>query len=300
MSKIRSKNPIFLKDFEHFEKIRLKYVYIQSVWYYCINCGNIQTNLSKNVRKNGQLLCRKCQQKKTNLEKYGVEWAAQSKIIKNKKIKNSLEKYGVDSPNKLKSIKIKQKQNKDFKKIGRKISKSKLKWYKLNKESFLQKFEKTSLKNWGTKYPNQSLILKQKLKIAHSKMNEEDLRKSFSKRKKYKYQGQTFDSSWELALWIYAKDHNEEIEREPCCFEYEYGEINHKYFPDFKYKGQLIEIKSDFLYIQMQIPNTKENAKLKCIQKNNVQIWIAKDVKTYIEHINLIYGKNYLQQFKNK
>lgn len=59
----------------------------------------------------------------------------------------------------------------------------------------------------------------------------------------YKYDEVLFDSSWELALWIYAKDHGEEIEREPCYFEYEFEGKKHKYFPDFRYKGKLIEIK---------------------------------------------------------
>lgn len=64
--------------------------------------------------------------------------------------------------------------------------------------------------------------MKQRLKEIYNRKSWEEIRNSNSKRKRYLYQNQHFDSSWELALWIYAKDHNEEIEREPCCFEYEF------------------------------------------------------------------------------
>ena len=64
---------------------------------------------------------------------------------------------------------------------------------------------------------------------------------------KYYFQGERFDSSWELALWIYAKDHGEEIQRCPCVFSYVYKNKHHKYFPDFLYKGELVEIKGNQL-----------------------------------------------------
>jgi hypothetical protein len=66
-------------------------------------------------------------------------------------------------------------------------------------------------------------------------------------RKKYKYQENSFDSSWELALYIYAVDHNEEITREPVQLEYSYDNKVFYYYPDFLYKGQLIEIKGAHL-----------------------------------------------------
>ena len=57
------------------------------------------------------------------------------------------------------------------------------------------------------------------------------------KRKRYVYQEIYFDSSWELALYIYAIDHNEEIVREPLRFEYYYDNKVFYYYPDFLYNG---------------------------------------------------------------
>lgn len=126
------------------KKIRLNYVYNQSVWYYCEKCGQKQTNLSKNVRKNNHLFCRKCQTQITNLKNFGVVWSSQASTIKNKKVKNSLRKWGVDSPNKVESIKVKQKQNRNGVEIGKKISEGRKNF---DKNKYLKKCQKTSLKN---------------------------------------------------------------------------------------------------------------------------------------------------------
>lgn len=74
----------------------------------------------------------------------------------------------------------------------------------------------------------------------------------------------------------------------------------HRYFPDFKYKGQLIEIKNSFLLEKMRILNTKDNAKLLCLQENNVNIFSDKDMIVFQDYIKSKYGKDYLKQFRNK
>ena len=71
-------------------------------------------------------------------------------------------------------------------------------------------------------------------------------------RKRYKYQEISFDSSWELALYIYAVDHNEEIAREPIRLEYSYGNKVFYYYPDFLYNGQLIEIKGSRIPVHLR------------------------------------------------
>ena len=62
----------------------------------------------------------------------------------------------------------------------------------------------------------------------------------------YYYYNLYFDSSWELAVWIYCIDHNIPIIREPVIFRYSdnAGKIL-PYIPDFKINGQLVEIKGD-------------------------------------------------------
>lgn len=107
-------------------------------------------------------------------------------------------------------------------------------------------------------------------------------------RKKYYYNGLYFDSSLELALYIYAINNNEEIIRSPIRLEYVYNNIKHYYFPDFLYKGVLIEIKGDHLLdddnnlkdgYNSGIPKGLLEAKQKCIDNNNVVLWRESDIK---------------------
>lgn len=107
-------------------------------------------------------------------------------------------------------------------------------------------------------------------------------------RKKYCYNGLYFDSSLELALYIYAINNNEEIIRSPIRLEYVYNNIKHYYFPDFLYKGVLIEIKGDHLLdddnnlkdgYNSGISKGLLEAKQKCINDNNVVLWRESDIK---------------------
>ena len=123
--------------------------------------------------------------------------------------------------------------------------------------------------------------------------------------KKYSFNLETFDSSWELAVWIYAIEHNEEIEREPCCFEYEYEGRKYSYFPDFKYKEQLIEIKGDQFFKEdgsMQNPfdhsqDRKYENKHQCALKNNVIIWNKQNIRFALNYVVQKYGKNWTKLF---
>ena len=109
-----------------------------------------------------------------------------------------------------------------------------------------------------------------------------------SGRKSYFYNNLYFDSSWELALYLYAIAHNEEIIRSPLKLEYYVNNKKHYYFPDFKYKGMLIEIKGDHMLDENNnlkdgynsgISNDHLKAKQECMYNNNVILLSKKDIK---------------------
>ena len=121
----------------------------------------------------------------------------------------------------------------------------------------------------------------------------------------YLYEGLDFDSSWELALWIYAKDHNLDIEREPVMLEYEVNGKVKKYFPDFRLNGALIEVKGDHFFKngKMICPfdeslNSVYEAKHQCGLKNKVKFWSSEEMKPILEYIENRYTKDYLELFK--
>lgn len=113
-----------------------------------------------------------------------------------------------------------------------------------------------------------------------------------------------FDSSWELALWIYAKDHNEAIIYEPCALEYTLNNRLYHYFPDFLYKDKLIEIKGDHMLKDNKLialwqkdSTDKLQAKQQCIEANMVEIWAYEKIKFALDYVMETYGKDYLKQF---
>lgn len=113
-----------------------------------------------------------------------------------------------------------------------------------------EEHKKAMLEKYGVEYPMLSEELKKKFDdnmIKKYGVNRYAKTLEFHKkaRKKYCYNNETFDSSWELALYIYAIDHGETIIRCPCKICYTYKGKEHYYIPDFLYQEHLIEIKGD-------------------------------------------------------
>lgn len=121
---------------------------------------------------------------------------------------------------------------------------------------------------------------------------------------KYFYGTNCFDSSWELAIWIWAKDKGMSIEQEPVMFEYEFNGNLHKYFPDFRLEDDLIEAKGDHFFREDKMicpfdesKNDLYEAKHQCGLKNQVKFWRAKEMQPVLEYINSKYTADYLKLF---
>lgn len=173
---------------------------------------------------------------------------------------------------------------------------------------------KAMLTKYGVQTPMESDKIKTKLNenmIAKYGVNRYAKTLDFHKkaRKLYKYNNISFDSSWELALYIYAVDHNEEIIRCPTQFIYYYNNKKHIYVPDFLYKNQLIEIKGDNWFDESgkmicAVDNTKNNlfyAKYLCGINNNVVFWKKDDIKFALNYCIIKYNnKKWYKQFIRK
>ena len=118
-----------------------------------------------------------------------------------------------------------------------------------------------------------------------------------------------FDSSFELAIYIWCKDHKIEFEYQPnVIFTYEHDGIVRTYEPDFVIEGKVIEVKGDHFFKEdgtMQNPwdhslDALYEAKHQCMLKNNVEIWKMPDCQIYVDYVSTTYGKDYLKQFKDK
>ena len=245
--------------------------------------------------------------KETCQDRYGVNAPAQCSEIYQKVKQICLEKYGVENP--LENDEIKERIKQTNLKIYGTIN-------PMQNEEIQQKRISTCLEKYGVstylKSPN---FKEQSIKTCLKKYGVDHISRSHEIQKhskqKYTYNELHFDSSWELAYYIYLKDHNIEFEYQPDIkFKYIANEKEHFYFPDFKIDNKLIEIKGDHFFDKdgnfrcpFNILNEKiqneYKAKYQCMLDNNVKIMKYNEIRNIMYYIEKTYGKHYLKQFKN-
>lgn len=289
----------------------------------CKQCHKVFSKRKRRGQRgqNFNFLCQKCGRTSTNIQKYGCENVFSNDIIKDKIKNTNIEKYGVDNP--AKSSKIQEKikdtclmkynveysfqsdNNKDktkkffLEKYGvehpsqvKEIKDKMVETWKQHKEQAQENYKKTMLERYGVEYPYQNYDVQTKGK------------------KKYLYDGYYFDSSWELAFYIYCVDNNIPFSYHPAIsFEYTYNGDTYKYFPDFKVNDKIIEIKG-LQFFENKDPNGKMinpfdrglddkfEAKHKCMIQNNVRI--ITDCSKYIDYVNKKYTVDFLELFSTK
>lgn len=210
---------------------------------------------------NAKLDSFKSHRKEVLLEKYGVENAFESDEIKQKIKQTNLKKYGFESP--MKNVEVKQKavntNNKrygvdypmefsDFVEKGKQTSISKYGVPRaIMRPDVLEKVKASNLEKYGVEYPSKLESVKEKMKstcmekYGAPNFCQSDFYRNYPR--KYMYDNIYFDSSWELAFYVYHKALGHHIIREPKRIEYEYNGKTHFYFPDFEVDGMLYEIK---------------------------------------------------------
>ncbi len=219
-----------------------------------------------------------------------------------------IEKYNVKHPAQNKDI-LKKMQNTYFERTSYNNP--------MKNPKVMKQFKNNTMKKYGVKYYFLSDDYKQKMINLYGTPYV-----PYPKIWRYEYAGSKFDSAWELALWIYAIDHNEEIIREPISFKYIYDGIEHVYIPDFKYKGNYIEIKGSqffdengkmicpysrlhsdgpfFTKSEKKYMDDLYEAKHQCGINNNVLFWGKEEIKPYMDYVENKYGIDYLCKFKIK
>ena len=249
----------------------------------CKECGNVFTKM--HTDEEGYCLCSKCKTKKnqikkygsienmqkhkmektreTNLKKYGCECSFQNESVKSKIKKTLTERYGngalIENVSQIEEVKDKIKQT-NLERYGTE--------YYLSSDDCKEKIKKTSLEKYGVESPNSSSIVKQhKVESYLNHYGETNPNKCQEVRDrvvktcldrygrvwntyKYYYDGYRFDSSWEVKLYIFLKDHNYNFTFHPkdMIKEYYVNGEKHHYEPDFLIEGQLYEVKGTHFF----------------------------------------------------
>lgn len=116
----------------------------------------------------------------------------------------------------------------------------------------------------------------------------------------YEYDEQFFDSSDELAMYIYYQDHGSDIKRADLRIPYTYDGKEHFYEPDFVLDGRLTEFKGKQFFAEngtMCNPYDHSQdglyeAKHQCMLRNDVDI--ITDAAVFHEYIKKHYSASYL------
>lgn len=92
-----------------------------------------------------------------------------------------------------------------------------------------------------------------------------------------------FDSSWELAYYVYCKEHNIDIKRCDIVRTYIYDGKELKYHPDFIVNNEIVEIKG-FI-------TNKTQCKINC--NPDVKVLFEKDIQHCLNYCKTKYGNNF-------
>ena len=112
--------------------------------------------------------------------------------------------------------------------------------------------------------------------------------------KKIYFDGIKFDSSWEIAYYIWLRDNKINFKYHPFkLFYYDSKMKIRTYYPDFKVNNCIVEIKNNYLL------NKMSKHKKQCLIDNNVIILKYNDLTEVFNYIKLKYGKNYLKNIKS-
>lgn len=300
----------------------------------CKKCKISQTKLNFSEEHKLQINNKR---KETCKQIYGVENVFQHETTKNKIVETLQQKYGVSNAQQLKGRevvktekpKVENKTEDFLEEHFEELKNSQLTKWELRtdeqRNEILQKRKRTnkrkygvefaqqteevqrhykqnSLKKWGVEYPTQNPEVYQKI--------ENTFRERYGSNHPnfcFEYDNQMFDSSWELVVWIYAQDHNESIKREPTTIEYEYEGVLHRYYPDFNYKGQLIEVKGPQFFENGKLINPFDRSldslyevKYKAALDGGVSFWHYEDVKPFLDYVEQTYTKDYINLFSKK
>lgn len=185
-------------------------------------------------------------------------------------------------------------------------------------------FKEKAIATWTKKYGSQDLVIDNPFEVPSiikkirdkakqtiiQKYGVENYSQSIEAQKhhraRYEYENVFFDSSAELAFWIWCKDTGKTIERSPLKIPYIFNGKTHYYFPDFKVDEKLFEIKGpQFLKDdgtwQNIFDHSKDElleAKHQCAIENEVTILYDNDYKKYLDYVEQKYSKDFLKLFQ--
>mgnify|MGYP000929035123 CR=1 FL=1 len=266
----------------------------------CSSCNSVTTRSVRMFLPDKKLICSNCLRAESVKEKYGETHIARVKSITAKKQATMIQRYGCANPS----------HNKE-------INKKKSETWKSHQEKNLNAMKNGMIGKYGVDNASKIESVRWRKSRAfrnnHKKIKTKNThviyRPEYHYKSVYIYNNLKFDSSWELAFYIYCIDKGKNIIRETCSFTYNCNGLDYSYFPDFRVNGALVEIKG-LQFFENRNPasrminpfdrslDEKFEAKHQCMIRNGVQI--ITDCSKYINYVAQVYGKDFLKSCRIK
>ena len=244
-------------------------------------------------------------------EIYGEKGPLGDKTIIEKSKQTKTEKYGDPNyvnPEKISETLLNKTPDEILEKTIR-IKQTKLEKYGDPNYCNVNKIKQTKLERYG----DPGYVNKEKTKQTRSKISDAQLVEARSKRKsKIQFDGLSFDSSWEFAVYCYCKDSGHDIDQAHVVFNYDDGvKHDNKYFPDFIINGEITEIKGSQFFANKEYSNDminpydnsqnrKYHSKMQCMLQNGVHILTESDVQPMIEYMKNMYTPNFAKLYNKR
>lgn len=234
----------------------------------------------------------------TNLEKYGTKSSAAAESTKEKARQNNLKNFGVEFTFQRSDVNAKRKKTMEAKYGAEYTTQSSI----LNKKK-----KKTEIQKYGSEKALQKIIkekrettMMEKYGVKHNFQMPEFLdnkKLSGAKWYKYKFDNESFDSSYEVAFYAYHKSLGETVIREPKPgIRYEKDGKIHRYFPDFLVNGKLYEIKTDSFVKEGKLLDTYKQVLVE--QYNICIVTETTGLEPAFIYMETTYGKEWKKLFK--
>lgn len=227
--------------------------------------------------------------KKSLLKNYGVENPMQTPEALSNARKHMIEKYGsLEEAYKIRTITI---QNTFLERYGVITN--------LVLEENKKKSKKTMIERWGVDHPMKSSEIKRRMFETYGAIGITLIG--------YSYDGVQFDSSFELAFYVYMKEKNIDFEYHPKDYIEYIGndKKSHLYLPDFKVNDTLIELKGGLFFNKKGEPYNPFSKKFwwdkyNMLIDNKVLLYKEVDMKPIIKEVLILKGKKFFKDHKIK
>lgn len=232
-----------------------------------------------------------------------------NETIRNKAKKTKIDKYGDENyNNREQAVQTWNDRSEEFKtEVKENREKTCIKNYgcktNLLTQECIKAREDSCFKKFGVKHISQTDYWIEKCKetcILKYGVENYSLTSEFNKirHKKYMLDNIKFDSSWEVAYYIFLRDFKIDFEYQPDIkFEYYVKDKKHYYFPDFRVENRIVEIKGNHLLkYQNKLSDKKE--KIEFILNSGIYLLTYDEIKPYLNYVKLNYGENYLRDLR--